>query len=35
MTIKYYIKETKSDLKKIYVRVKDGRKFDKTAVTEK
>lgn len=35
MTIKFYIKETKSDLKKIYVRLKDGRRFDKTAVTEK
>lgn len=35
MTIRYYIKDTKSEIKKIYVRVKDGRRFDKTAPTDK
>lgn len=35
MIIKYFIKETDNDFRKIFVRVRDGRKFDKVAWTEK
>lgn len=35
MIIKYFVKETGNDLKKIFVRLRDGRKFDKVAWTEK
>ena len=35
MKIKYFIKETDNDLKKIFVRFRDGRRFDKVAWTEK
>lgn len=35
MTFKYFLKETDNDLKKIFVRLRDGRKFDKVAWTEK
>lgn len=35
MIIKYFIKETNKDLKKIFVRLRDGRRFDKVAWTEK
>lgn len=35
MKIKYFIKDTDNDLKKIFVRLRDGRRFDKVAWTEK
>lgn len=35
MIIRYFIKNTDNDLRKIFVRLRDGRKFDKVAWTEK
>lgn len=35
MTIKYFLYKTDNDLKKIFIRLRDGRRFDKVAWTEK
>lgn len=35
MTVKFFIKQTQNDIRKIFVRLKDGRKFDQVAWTDK